>query len=36
MAFTLPELPYPYDALGPHMSQAKPSNSITTSITRPM
>ena len=35
MAFTLPELPYPYDALAPHMSQARPSNSITTNTIRP-
>ena len=35
MAFTLPELPYAYDALTPHMSP-KPSSSITTSTIRPM
>ena len=35
MAFTLPDLPYPYDALAPYMSRER-SNSITTSTTRPM
>ena len=34
MAFTLPELPYPYDAL-PRICRARPSNSITTNIIRP-
>ena len=34
MAFTLPDLPYAYDALAP-TCRARRSNSITTSIIRP-